>query len=201
MKKSVIWSALILMLCVGIVPLHAMNMNEREIIDARSLSIDIRQVRNGIHEVIIGCDDANDAVYASGIQNIQTKQRRLHAFTFQDLGIFPSFEPHFLKILTIKGEHRLLSDFLDMYHRSYPERTSGINFLYTVALESDGKSIRSAAKKKEMQYTLLDVAHTAYIAARAEGKPAETESQILRLLINQGGETFENLSKPKWTFI
>lgn len=207
MYNIFLWRALALMLCAVVAPLQAMDKRKKQKIDgpgeeavvaSHGVSLDIKRLKKGIYGVIASCDETSDELYIRGIESIKANQGTLKDISFQQLQLFPSFEPQFLKILTIKCEYTLLSDFIEMHHRSYPEQENGINFLYTTENSLKGNENPGRTLVRVKQYTLLDVAHAAYVVARAENKPAGTEYRIMRLLVEQGGETFENLSKPKW---
>lgn len=130
-----------------------------------------------IQEVIVGTSEEDSALCAHGIQSIQKHKNYLKNMTFQQFKLLPIFEQAFLKALVVRKEKELLSEFIDMYSRSYPESKDGINFIYVL-----GKRGSDAGS-----YTLLDVALTACGVAWEKKESGKHEWEIVELLLEKGG--------------
>lgn len=166
----------------------------------------LKLIRLGFFGVLVGCDKGLVFSYQQGISAIKKHKHLLRTLSYQQLNISDGFIPNFLKILVIKKEYELLPHFLAMYDRSYPEDKMGINMIFSSeCLEpseippdqiDSPKTRRGQARNRDNAsgYTLLDVAYTAYVVARAENKSGDIEKKVMRTLTDLGADTYANIS-------
>jgi len=166
----------VLLILSSISPLYGMDQKNEE--KRKKCQSDMR-IKGNMYGIFASCGDED--LYNESIERLNNRKSDLQNISFKEMEIIPSFAHLLLKNLVIKKEKALLSDFLAMYNRSYPESNRGINFTYTLKTEDQ-------RRKKNVTYTLLDVAWTAYVVARAENKLATEERDIVQLLMDEGGE-------------
>jgi hypothetical protein len=133
-----------------------------------------------IYKILLGANDDQPELYDEGIAYIRKQQSYIKGLSFSTFKLLPTFEHMLLKVLVVHKEKDLLPDFLDMYRRSYPQSREGINFTYKLEKQN-------GRKQEIIEYTLLDVALTAYAEAAGQ-KQAGGEAEIMQLLIDHGGE-------------
>src|SRR5271170_7794707 len=152
-------------------PMMAMSMSKK----------DINHMRDEIYVVLIGLNDNTEKWTQHGMRYLRNHANELPRLSFGQLRCSSEIQKQLLKYLVIKKEKALLSTFIDMYQRTHHHNREGINFIYK--LESkDGR------RKQIIEYTLLDVALTAYCQALEKKEAGQAESNILTLLVDQGAE-------------
>lgn len=90
----------------------------------------------------------------------------------------------FLKDLVILGEYNLLNIFLGLFENAYPGES--INWLYLDAA---------------MPYTLLDKAIRLKERVRAAGNPTENAQGVIKVLVENGGETYATMMNNRQGFV
>lgn len=141
-----------------------------------AMNNDLKNIRDGIYKVVMGCNDGNTPLYEDGICDLKQLKYASHlsAISFAQLKCIPYVEKQFLKCLVIKKEQVLLATFVDMYCRSYRFSQEGINFTYP-----------SNEDMRVPEHTLMDVALTSFgiLDQRSKGR---LELAILNLLQEKG---------------
>ena len=199
---------LLITACCVFIPVHAM-VEQRKPFKKQQLSMNNSRTKRAICTLAVAdLIDLHEPKKMYSIEKrylIQTKSDLNKIPSFQSLKISPFIMKLFLKTLVINGEAELLSPFLALYERSYPNGAEGINFTYTLDASQNKEPISASPSRArssrenhpETFYTLYDAAEVTFLDLRTANRSTNRAEKVLKILIHHGADTHKNIMSGK----